>query len=137
MAGLVVAFLGIFLGQLTGNPYFDGAASVLIGIILGGTAIWLAYETHGLLIGEGANPEVLETIRDIVGRHDVIQHVNEVATMHVGPEYLLVNLSVDFSSTASADDVESIVRQLDTELKTAIPEVKRVFIEAEARRPSS
>ncbi len=134
MAGLVVAFVGIFLGQVTGNLYFDGAASVLIGLILGGTAIWLAYETHGLLIGEGANPEVLEAIREIVGRHDVIQHVNEVATMHMGPEYILVNLSVDFKSEASSDDVESVVKALDGELKAALPRVKRVFVEAEARR---
>ncbi len=134
MAGLVVAFVGIFLGQVTGNLYFDGAASVLIGLILGGTAIWLAYETHGLLIGEGANPEVLEAIREIVGRHDVIQHVNEVATMHMGPEYILVNLSVDFKSEASSDDVESVVKALDGELKAALPRVKRIFVEAEARR---
>ncbi len=134
MAGLVVAFVGIFLGQVTGNLYFDGGACVLIGIILGGSAIWLAYETHGLLIGEGANPEVLEAIREIVGRHDVIQHVNEVATMHMGPEYILVNLSVDFKSEASSDDVESVVKALDGELKAALPRVKRVFVEAEARR---
>jgi cation diffusion facilitator family transporter len=134
MLGLIVAFLGIFLGQVTGNLYFDGAASVVIGLILGATAIWLAYETHGLLIGEGANPEVLATIRKIVGGYDVITHVNEVATMHVGPEYILVNLSVDFSSEASSDDVESVVGELDRELKAALPRVKRVFIEAEARR---
>ena len=135
MLGLVVAFLGIWLGQVTGSLYFDGAASVVIGLILGGTAIWLAYETHGLLIGEGANPEVLARIREIVGRYDVIDHVNEVATMHMGPEYILVNLSVDFKSEASSDDVESTVRALDGDLKEALPRVKRVFIEAEARRP--
>jgi divalent metal cation (Fe/Co/Zn/Cd) transporter len=135
MLGLIVAFLGIFLGQLTANPYFDGSASVVIGIILGATAIWLAFETHGLLIGEGANPEVVGKIREITGRYDVITHVNEVATMHVGPEYILVNLSVDFSSAASSDDVESVVGALDRELKAALPRVKRVFIEAEARRP--
>lgn len=134
MLGLIVAFLGVFLGEVTGIPYFDGGASVLIGLILGGTAIWLAYETHGLLIGEGANPEVLAVIREVVGRHDVIQHVNEVATMHMGPEYILVNLSVDFRSEASSDDVESVVGKLDAELKAALPRVKRVFVEAEARR---
>jgi cation diffusion facilitator family transporter len=58
MLGLVVAFIGILLGQLTGIPYFDGAASIVIGLILGGTAAWLAYETKGLLIGESANPEL-------------------------------------------------------------------------------
>jgi divalent metal cation (Fe/Co/Zn/Cd) transporter len=134
MLGLIVAFLGIFLGQVTGIPYFDGGASVVIGLILGGTAIWLAYETHGLLIGEGVNPEDLEVIRGVVARFDTIKHVNEIATIHMGPEYILVNLSVDFSSNVSADDVESVVGQLDRALKEALPNVKRVFIEAEARR---
>jgi len=134
MLGLIVAFLGIYLGQVTGNPYFDGATSVVIGLILGGTAIWLAVETHGLLIGEGANPEVLAAIREVVGRCATIDRVHEVAAMHMGPEYVLVNLSVDFSSTASADEVESVARQLDGEIKAALPEVKRVFFEADVRR---
>ena len=134
MLGLIVAFLGVLLGQITGNLYFDGGASVVIGLILGATAIWLAYETHGLLIGERANPEVAEKIREIVARQDSITHVNELATMHMGPEYILVNLSVDFSGDASADDVEGVVGQLDRELKKALPRVKRVFVEAEARR---
>jgi cation diffusion facilitator family transporter len=134
LLGLLVAFLGVLLGHMTGIPYFDGAASVIIGLILGGTAVWLAHETHGLLIGEGANPEDVAKIREIVARCDWITHVNEVATMHMGPEYILVNLSVDFSSTATADDVESVVRQLDRELKETLPNIKKVFIEAEARR---
>ena len=134
MLGLIVAFLGVLLGQITGNLYFDGGASVVIGVILGATAIWLAYETHGLLIGERANPEVAEKIREIVARQDSITLVNELATMHMGPEYILVNLSVDFSGDASADDVEGVVGQLDRELKEALPRVKRVFVEAEARR---
>lgn len=137
LVGLIVAFLGVFLGQVTGITYFDGAASVVIGLILGVTAIWLAFETHGLLIGEGANPEVVEKIRQIVGRCDSIKHVNEIATMHMGPDYILVNLSVDFRSEASSDDVESIVGQLDRELKQALPRVKRVFIEAEKMRTRS
>jgi cation diffusion facilitator family transporter len=137
MVELIVAFLGILLGQLTGIAYFDGAASIIIGLILGCTAIWLAYETHGLLIGEAANPEDVRKIREIVDRCDRIEHINEVATLHMGPEYILVNLSVDFAREASSDDVESIVRQLDRELKAALPRVKRVFIEAEAMRERS
>ena len=134
MLGLIVAFLGIYLGQVTGNPYFDGAASVVIGLILGGTAIWLAVETHGLLMGEGANPEVLAVVREVVARCRGVECINEVAAMHMGPEYVIVNLSVDFPSTASADDVESTARRLDRDLKAALPQVKRVFFEAETRR---
>ncbi len=135
MLGLLVAFLGIFLGQTTGVAEFDGIASILIGLILGGTAMWLAYETKGLLIGESANEEVVEAIREIVREHEAIKHINEVVTMHMGPEYILVNLSVDFVDDVPAENVEFAVTQLTERLKNSMPRVKRVFIEAEARKP--
>ncbi len=50
----VVAFCGVLLTDLGGIPYFDGLASVVIGLILGATAMWLAYETKSLLVGESA-----------------------------------------------------------------------------------
>src|SRR5206468_5896320 len=56
MAGIVAAAIGLMLSQLTGNPFFDGAASVGIGIILGLTSMLLAHESKGLLIGEAADP---------------------------------------------------------------------------------
>ena len=134
MLGLLVAFLGILLGQLTGNIYFDGLASVVIGLILGATAIWLAYEIKGLLVGESALPHVVEDIRRLAGQQDEIEHVNEVLTMHMGPEDILVNISVDFKDEISADTAEKIVQKLDAEIKKAHPRVKRIFIEGEARR---
>lgn len=136
MLGLVVAFLGLALGQWTGNLYFDGGASVVIGLILAGTAIWLAYETKSLLIGEGANAHVIATIRDITASRPEVEHINEVLTMHMGPEFILVNLSVDFADEATGQQIESAVADIDRELKERLPRVKRVFIEAEAyRRP--
>lgn len=134
MLGLVVAFLGILLGQLTGNLYFDGLASVVIGLILAATAIWLAYEIKGLLVGESALPHVVEGIRSLADRHDEIDHVNEILTMHMGPEDILVNISADFKNDVSADRTEKIVQQLDSEIKNAYPRVKRIFIEGEACR---
>jgi len=106
MLGLIIAGLGVFLSQMTGLYYFDGLASVLIGVLLGGTAIWLAYETKGLLIGESANKKVVEEIRGILESHAVVEHINEILTMHMGPEYILVNLSVDFIDSASAAEIE-------------------------------
>jgi len=132
MLGLVVAFVGILLGQLTGWPYFDGIASVLIGLILAVTAAWLAYETKSLLIGEAANRPVVEGIRAIARGHERVQHVNEVLTVHMGPEFVLVNLSVDFENSATANEVEQAVAEMDREIKAAFPDVKRVFVEAEA-----
>jgi cation diffusion facilitator family transporter len=131
--GLVVAFVGILLTQITGNPYYDGTASIIIGFILGGTAVWLAYETKGLLIGESANQDVVGQIRKIMTSHENIEHVNEILTLHMGPDFILVNISVDFINTICAEDIESTVSRLDREIKKDIPNVKRIFIEAEAR----
>jgi len=131
--GLLVAFVGIWLGQVTGIVYFDGLASVMIGLLLGGTAIWLAYETKGLLIGESANQEVVESIRHIAGTNEEVDHVNEVLTMHMGPEFILVNLSVDFKDGISSEQVEQVIAKVDRTIKQAHPRVKRIFIEAESR----
>jgi len=137
LLGLVVALVGILLADLTGILYFDGIASILIGLILGGTAVWLAYETKGLLIGEAANLPVRQGIRDIVQKADYVGHVNEVLTMHMGPDYILVNISVNFIDDAVSDDIEKAVAKMDKEIKQQFPNVKRVFIEAEKRSHKS
>jgi cation diffusion facilitator family transporter len=134
MLGLIVAILGVWLGDVTGNSIFDGIASIIIGVILGGTAAWLAYETKGLLIGEGANREVVSGIRRIARAQPAVRHVNEVLTMHMGPEFILVNISVDFADNLRVGDVEETTAHMDHQIKTSFPNVKRVFIEAEARR---
>jgi len=135
--GLLVAFLGVFLTQVTGQLIWDGLASVVIGLILGGTAIWLAYETKGLLIGESANVKVVEDIRRIVADYPQVNYLNEVLTLHMGPSYILVNLSIDFHDQIKADELENVIAQLDTQIKQTWPTIKRVFIEAEARRTLS
>jgi divalent metal cation (Fe/Co/Zn/Cd) transporter len=134
MLGLLVALVGIALGQITGNPYFDGIASVVIGLVLGGTAIWLAYETKGLLIGESANKQVVQGIRQIARTCTGVEHVNEVLTMHMGPDFILVNLSLDFADDISSNEVEAKVTMIDQQIKADFPNVKRIFVEAEARR---
>ncbi len=133
MLGLMVAFVGILLSQATGILVFDGLASVIIGLILLGTSIWLAYETKGLLIGERANRSVIRGIRDSLRGRANIKHVNEVLTMHMGPDFILVNISVDFVDDISAREVASDIAGIDRAIKQKFPEVKRVFIEAEKR----
>lgn len=133
MLGLLVAFAGVALSQLTGLLWFDGFASIIIGLILVGTAVWLAYETKGLLIGESANRAVVEGIRSLVATQALVQHVNEVLTMHMGPDFILVNLSVDFADLARAEQIESAISEMDQAIKQQFPQVKRIFIEAEKR----
>lgn len=135
--GLIIAFVGVLLSQITGNVIFDGIASVCIGLILAGTAIWLAYETKGLLIGERANLRVIDGIRRIVTSHPEVKHVNEILTMHMGPDFILLNLSVDFTDTATAIEIEAATAEMDHQIKQAYAEVKRIFIEAEPSRARS
>jgi cation diffusion facilitator family transporter len=132
LLGLAVAFVGIVLGQLTGNVYFDGTASIVIGVILGAVAIVLARETKGLLIGEAAAPEVQRGIREIVAAHPDIMRLNELITMHMGPNRILVNLSVDFADGISSSAVETAATDLNRRIKAVWPDVRRVFIEAES-----
>ena len=134
MLGIVVAFLGVLLSDLTGIFYFDGIASIIIGLILGGTAIWLAYETKGLLIGESADTKVVEGIKEIIQCYDGIDHLNEVLTMHMGPDFILVNISIDFRDDIPAGDLEVMISRLDQHIKNTFPKIKRIFIEAESRR---
>ncbi|HEC29204.1 MAG TPA: cation transporter [Gammaproteobacteria bacterium] len=133
MMGLLVAFAGVMLTQLTGVLYFDGAASIIIGLILIGTSMWLAYETKSLLIGERANRPTILGIRKILQSTDVIEHVNEVLTMHMGPEFILANISVDFRDGCTAGEIETIIATIDKQIKSRYPLIKRVFIEAEKR----
>jgi cation diffusion facilitator family transporter len=134
MLGIAVAFLGLLLVDLTGILIFDGIASIIIGLILGGTAVWLAYETKGLLIGESANEMVIKGIREIILQYDGIENLNEVLTMHMGPDYVLVNISIDFRDDIPAGELENIIADMDTQIKKSHPTVKRVFVEAESRR---
>lgn len=129
--GIVLAFLGIFLTQQTGISYFDGSASIAVGLILGVTAILLAREVKGLLIGESANPPVVRKIREIALSFPQIHAINELLTMHIGPNFILVNISVVFKSDITAAEVADTSARLDYAIKQRFNHVKRVFIEAE------
>ncbi|HNP36220.1 MAG TPA: cation diffusion facilitator family transporter [Woeseiaceae bacterium] len=133
MLGLLIAFAGVGLTQLTGILYFDGAASILIGVVLAATAIWLAYETKGLLIGESAGRHVVDGIRTLVQEFREVEHVNEVLTMHMGPDFILLNLSVNFADETTALELEMTISRIDKKIRTDFPTVKRVFVEAEKR----
>jgi len=131
MVGLVVAFVGIAPYQITGNPVYDAVASIVIGLILGVTAMWLAFETKGLLIGESANREVVAEIRRLAERYPAVERMNEVLTMHMGPEYILANISLDIACDVPRTRAHAIMDELDSRIKAADRRVKRVFIESQ------
>lgn len=132
LLGLIVAFAGIALSEMLDLPLLDGVASVIIGIILAGVAILLAYESKGLLIGEGASKSVVQGIRNVVSAQTGIIAVNELLTMHFGPKDILVTLSLDFDDTLDSKQVEAAISSMEKEIKTFYPNVTRVFIEAQS-----
>lgn len=129
LLGLVVAALGIFLNQITGRGEFDGLASLFIGLILGGTAIWLTWKTKALLIGESADPQVVDALSEIARSFPEIQEVNEILSLHMGPEDILLNISVDFQNDATAERAEEVLSDLKSRIKEVFPQVKRIFTE--------
>ncbi len=131
MLGLVVAAIGLGISAGFDLPIFDGIASLGIGVILALTAVWMAMRTKSLLIGEAAEPEIVEDVRRRAGTLDSIIAVNEVLTLHMGPHFILLNLSVDFNDDVRAGDVELAIDRLTREIRAEHPDVKRVFVEAE------
>jgi cation diffusion facilitator family transporter len=131
MFGLVFALVGLFIGDYFGLPEMDGIASVLIGVILAVTAFFLAYESKGLLIGEAAHPELKEYVHQISDEHPAIDRVNEILTMHMGAQYILLNLSLDFHNNQRAGMVEETITEIENKIKVRYPYVKRIFIEAQ------
>jgi cation diffusion facilitator family transporter len=134
MLGLIVALVGIALADVLAEPALDGLAAIAIGLILAATAGLLAFECKGLLIGESARPATVTGIKAIIAEQPDITRVNEVLTMHLGPEDVLVTLSLDFDDEISAGKVEGAVTEMETRIKSAYPEVSRVFIEAQSWR---
>jgi cation diffusion facilitator family transporter len=131
--GLIIAFLGLILAQWLALPILDGIASIVIGIVLGVTAVLLAAECQSLLTGESVEPAVRDDIDRIARAQPTVEGVNEVLTMHFGPEDVLVAVSLDFRDDVLAGDVETTVTRIERSIKDAHPEVTRVFVEAQSR----
>jgi cation diffusion facilitator family transporter len=128
MAGIIAAAIGLLLSQLTGDPFFDGAASVVIGLILGVTAGVLAYESKGLLIGEAADPELVRRLRELACDIPGVVGVGHVLTVHSSPDQITVMMNVDFDDELPAAEVERIVCHVEEEAQRRWPQVRRLFV---------
>ena len=131
LTGLLLAFLGTLLGHLTGNPYFDGAASVLIGVLLALVAIVLLRETKGLLIGEGLQGDELVQVARIVEADPRVHKCGRVLSLYLGPQDLLVTIDVTFEEKASRDAIDEAIDGIEREIVRAFPQTTRIFIEPE------
>lgn len=131
LLGLAAALLGVFLSQALNMPVIDGVASVVIGLILAVTALFLARESLSLLTGEAASHETRIGVNRIARAQPGVVSLNQVLTMHFGPRDVLVVMSLDFEDRLSSREVEQAVTAMEREIKAAHPDVSRVFIEAQ------
>ena len=128
IAGIIAAAIGLLASQITGDPFFDGAASVVIGVILGFTAALLAYESKGLLIGEAADPELVQNLRDLACTMPGVVGVGHVLTSHSSPDQITVMMNVDFDDAILARQVEQVVCRIEQEAQERWPHVRRLFV---------
>ena len=127
--GIAVAAAGLLLAEWTGDPHWDGVASLVIGVMLCLTAWILAIETKGLLVGESASRQVRSAIRAAVLSVGEVETVERLLTMHLGPDEILVNLDVTVEPGKTAADLEDINRRIEAEILSMVPQATRVFIE--------
>ena len=134
LLGLVIAFIAVFLGQITGWVYFDGIGSVLIGVLLVSVSLFFAIECKALLIGEGLLPEDIEKITTILEEEKHVLEFGRPLSLYFGPSQVLVNLDVNFADNLTPDDIEKTIDSLEFKIKAALPLVNRIYIEAETLR---
>jgi len=131
LLGLFIALAGVFAADMTGNPLFDGLASIIIGVILALVAFVISYETKSLLIGEGLEKEDLKKVRKAIKSVEEVTECYEILTMYLAPEEVLVNCQVNLVDALDTDGVERVIDRIEVVIAEALPQAGKIFIEIE------
>jgi divalent metal cation (Fe/Co/Zn/Cd) transporter len=115
----------------TGSAVADGVGSILIGVLLCGVGLTLAYETHGLIIGEAATPEMRARALAVITETPGVEGVSQMLTLHIGPDTVLLALKVRFPRGATVEEVEQVTNTVEERVRAAVPEMQKIFIEAD------
>ena len=110
----------------------DGIASILIGAVLAVTAVLLAWQTKGLLIGEAADPAIVDSIMKIANEMDGIAHANGIITVHLAPAQILVALSLEFADELRTPDIETRIVELERRVRHLYPAVIALFVKPQS-----
>jgi divalent metal cation (Fe/Co/Zn/Cd) transporter len=129
---LSIAFAGTVLSIWLGVSALDGVASILIGLVLAATAMLLARETKGLLIGESADPAIVESIMEIANAMEGVAHANGIITVHLGPEQVVAALSVELADELTTPDIEAKIVELERRVRRAHPVVIALFVKPQS-----
>lgn len=134
LAGLVVAFFGVFLGHQLQMPILDAVASIVIAVLLMSVAVLLAYESRKLLLGEAASDSVVRSIRQIVEEDPDVEAAYKPMTMHLGPKEILLNMDLRFMPGLDSEQIVRAVDRVESKIREQHPQIKRIFLEAEGFR---
>ena len=127
--GITVAFAGIWLGQYFHNPYFDGIASIIIGLILAGISIVLVRESYSLLMGEAASPEVLNDVTVIIKSQEHVSNIKSLRSIFLSPEEIVLTLQIRFNESLSLHDGCIVIEEIKKEIQQKYPYFKQIAIE--------
>lgn len=137
LIGLVFAAIGVWASHAWNDPRLDGMASIAIGGVLGAVAILLAREAKGLLIGESADPAIVDAVWRQLDGHPCITAVNHVRTIHTAPDRVFVAISADFADGLRMGDAERMIEDMETAMKAAMPQISSVYIRPEKREDAA
>ncbi len=132
LIGLLIAAIGIWLAHHFQRPELDGAASLLIGLLLAGVAALLIGESRGLLIGKGIRPETARAIRELALAQPKVRDVGRILSMYIGPDDVLVTMDLDFDDGTAAAEAGAAIGAVERQVRARYPMIRRLFIEAGA-----
>lgn len=127
--GLVVAFAGVYLGHVYQNPYFDGMASIIIGLILTAVSLILTRESRSLLMGETAPDSWLEEAVKVTEANPAVLKVNDQLSMVLSPEETLLLLKTKFREDLPSEEIVQAARQIKLDIEKRVPGFRKIFIE--------
>jgi divalent metal cation (Fe/Co/Zn/Cd) transporter len=128
LIGLLFALAGVTAASVLHIPQADGLASIAIGLLLAAVATFMANETRSLLTGEAAASEVVADVRQILERDDRVKTVIEVLSLHLGPQEILVGVTIDFRDDLPGGALENAADELSDRIQEAQPCITRLFL---------
>ncbi|GAD53157.1 transporter 37 [Halarchaeum acidiphilum MH1-52-1] len=131
VSGIVIAFVGVSLSDATGNPLWDGLAALVIGVLLMGFALALAWENRRLLIGESMPEEQEDELRATVAGWDGVVGVRDFRTVYFGPNRVLVAADVAFAHDLDTAAVDEHITAMEDAIIERNENVRKVYIEPE------
>jgi len=128
-AGLIIAFLGVFLGYIFRNPYYDGIASMVIGVFLILISLLLVRESRSLLMGETPSRKTLRKIITLTEADPSIVKVKKHYSIYLSPEEIVLQLIAIFKKDLTTEEITEAIKRISATIKKQFPRFKQIFIE--------